>query len=107
MHIRKVAASKIYTSEKNHLKNFVVELEDGYVSKFYPLTTEHAFTEWFTGTILLTNKNIPSQKELTNIKDFYFKHPTTSTNDLCCWHLSNVDHVTGDIIKPSIIEQLK
>ena len=107
MHIRKVAASKIYTSEKNHLKNFVVELEDGYVSKFYPLTTEHAFIEWFTGTILLTNKNIPSQKGLTNIKDFYFKHPTTSTNDLCCWHLSNVDHVTGDIIKPSIIEQLK
>ena len=107
MHIRKVAASKIYTSEKNHLKNFVVELEDGYVSKFYPLTTEHAFTEWFTGTILLTNKNIHSKKGLTNIKDFYFKHPTTSTNDLCCWHLSNVDHVTGDIIKPSIIEQLK
>lgn len=107
MHIRKVAASKIYTSEKNYLKNFVVELEDGYVSKFYPLTTEHAFTEWFTGTILLTNKNIPSQKGLTNIKDFYFKHPTTSTNDLCCWHLSNVDHMTGDIIKPSIIEQLK
>lgn len=107
MHIRKVAASKIYTSEKNHLKNFVVELEDGYVSKFYPLTTEQAFTEWFTGTILLTNKNIPSQKGLTNIKDFYFKHPTTSTNDLCCWHLSNVDHMTGDIIKPSIIEQLK
>lgn len=107
MHIRKVAASKIYTSEKNHLKNFVVELEDGYVSKFYPLTTEYAFTEWFTGTLVLTNKNIPSQKGLTNIKDFYFKHPTTSTNDLCCWHLSNVDHMTGDIIKPSVIEQLK
>ena len=107
MRIRKVAASKIYTSEKKHLKNLVVEIEDGYVSKFYPLTKEHAFTEWFTGTIVLTNKNIPSQKGLTNIKDFYFKHPTTSTNDLCCWHLSNVDHMTGDIIKPSIIEQLK
>ena len=107
MHIRKVAASKIYTSEKKHLKNFVVEIEDGYVSKFYPLTTENAFTEWFTGTIVLTNKNIPSQKGLKNIKDFYSKHPTTSTNNLCCWHLSNVDHMTGDIIKPSVIEQLK
>jgi hypothetical protein len=84
-----------------------VELKDGVVSKFYQLTTEYAFTEWFTGTLVLTNKNIPSQKGLKNIKDFYSKHPTTSTNNLCCWHLSNVDHMTGDIIKPSVIEQLK
>lgn len=108
--MRKVAACRIYISEKDFLTNRIVEIGcGGIVTKILPLSNEEAHTEWFTGTLLLSKISALSVHNITNIKEFYTTKPfiVTHSDKICCWYISNLNHMTGEITKPCIIECLK
>lgn len=51
--LRRIASNRIVIDNRQ-LTLHVIEIEDGFVKDFYPLTQELPFTEWFNGTITLT-----------------------------------------------------
>ena len=55
--MRKVCSHYILTVNNEKLKQYVVELEDGFVAKLYPLTEEVESVEWLPGAIQLKNCN--------------------------------------------------
>lgn len=50
---RRIAANRVIIDGRQ-LIQYVVEIENGIVTNYYPLTEEQPFTEWLGGTILLT-----------------------------------------------------
>ena len=50
---RRIASNEVVTPEGQCLKQQVVELTDGVVSRLYPLEMEQANTEWFVGRVIL------------------------------------------------------
>lgn len=50
---RRIAANRVIIDDRQ-LIQYVVEIENGIVTNYYPLTEEQPFTEWLGGTILLT-----------------------------------------------------
>lgn len=50
---RRIAANRVIIDDRQ-LVQYVVEIENGIVTNYYPLTEEQPFTEWLGGTILLT-----------------------------------------------------
>ena len=51
--LRKIAANQIVLQDNSLLTLAVVEISNGEVTKWYPLTQELPNTEWFGGQILL------------------------------------------------------
>ena len=54
---RRIASNEVVTPEGQCLKQQVVELSDGVVSRLYPLETEQANTEWLQGRLVLRKDN--------------------------------------------------
>lgn len=54
---RRIASNEIVTHEGLCLIQHVVELENGIVSRLYPLEMELANTEWFQGRLILKKDN--------------------------------------------------
>lgn len=50
---RRIAANRVIIDDRQ-LVQYVVEIENGIVTNYYPLTEEQPFTEWLGGIILLT-----------------------------------------------------
>lgn len=50
---RRIAANRVIIDDRQ-LIQYIVEIENGIVTNYYPLTEEQPFTEWLGGTILLT-----------------------------------------------------
>lgn len=50
---RRIAANRVIIDGRQ-LVQYAVEIENGIVTNYYPLTEEQPFTEWLGGTILLT-----------------------------------------------------
>lgn len=50
---RRIAANRVIINDRQ-LVQYVVEIENGIVTNYYPLTEEQPFTEWLGGIILLT-----------------------------------------------------
>lgn len=50
---RRIAANRVIIDDRQ-LVQYVVEIENGIVTNYYPLTEEQPFTKWLGGTILLT-----------------------------------------------------
>lgn len=50
---RRIAANRVIIDDRQ-LIQYVVEIENGIVTNYYPLTEEQPFTEWLGGNILLT-----------------------------------------------------
>lgn len=50
---RRIAANRVIIDDRQ-LIQYVVEIENGIVTNYYPLTEEQPFTEWLGGIILLT-----------------------------------------------------
>lgn len=51
---RIVAASRVFTNEKDFYNNHVVEILNHRVVNHYPLEGEQAMTEWLGGTIIIS-----------------------------------------------------
>lgn len=50
---RRIAANRVIIDGRQ-LIQYAVEIENGIVTNYYPLTEEQPFTEWLGGIILLT-----------------------------------------------------
>lgn len=55
--MKRYASHFLYASHCGFLKQQVVELEDGYVRNYFPLSEELENVEWFPGVILLLSES--------------------------------------------------
>ncbi len=92
--MRKVGATRIYTSSANFLRNHVVEIDGRNVIDIYPLTHETPMTEWLPGIIVLSDIAETEVCNFTNITDF-FLHQQKGARPLTAWHISDADYSTG------------
>ena len=54
--MKRYASHFLFLPEHGYLKQHVVEIENGYVVKTFPLTEELEDIEWLPGAIFLTHK---------------------------------------------------
>ena len=65
---RRIASNEVVTPEGQCLKQQVVELTDGVVSRLYPLEMEQANTEWLRGRLVLRKDSGDSVRAYYNNK---------------------------------------
>lgn len=96
---KKFAAHQVIVSNNDHYKQYVVEIENKTVTRFFPLKEEIAFTEWIGGTIILSPRD-----ELVKEIKFPIKMErliiilTEASNHqgpLYAWHISMEDTSEG------------
>ncbi len=92
--MRKVGATRIYTSSAKFLRNHVVEIDGRNVIDIYPLTHESPMTEWQQGVIVVSDMPPAEVGNPANISDF-FLHQTANGSPMHAWHISDVDYSTG------------
>ena len=62
--LRRIASNEVITPEGQSLIQYVVELWDGYVERYFPLQQEMSNTEWMQGQIIL-------KKDTKGIRAYY------------------------------------
>ncbi len=92
--MRKVGATRIYTSSANFQRNHVVEIDGRNVIDIYPLTHESPMTEWLQGVIVVSGMP-PAEVTHINIIADFFQHQPASGSPLHAWHIADVDYSTG------------
>lgn len=100
--MRKVAASKVFSSPTNYLANQIVEIDDSKVLTVRDLKCEEAMTEWLTGIIVLSNKDKINLDDANSISAFYSEEDTNEDNTIHAWHIANFDSETGCILDKNI-----
>ena len=89
MQKRKVAVNKLYISPREAYTNQVVELTDGTVTGWHPLTHEEPMTEWLGGTLVVTPLPNLRPQHISRISDFYpagGHHPAP----LSAYHIAHI-----------------
>lgn len=96
---KKFAAHQVIVSNGNHYKQYVVEIENKAVIRFFPLKEEVAFTEWIGGTIILSPYNELIKEIKFPVKIEYLMTILTEVCDhqssLYAWHISAEDTLEG------------
>ncbi|WP_155808488.1 hypothetical protein [Xylanibacter brevis] len=69
MKLKKIACHQIVFEDHSIQSMAVVELEDGFVTRCYPLEGEQPQTEWLSGTIKLQRDNQGLMKAFYNGKE--------------------------------------
>lgn len=106
--MRRIAATRVYKSEKEFYKNHVVELFNSYVTNIYALQGEVAMTEWLGGVIILvhTDSLITDEltKNVTSISEL-FNHASLlpQSHLLYAYHITNVDILSETLTSASAI----
>lgn len=110
--MRRVAATRVYKSEKEFYKNHVVELFNSHVANIYALQGEVAMTEWLGGVIILLHtdellkdgmpKNVKTISEL-----FTHASQLPQTHLLYGYHITNVDILSETLSSASSITYIE
>ena len=100
--MRKVAASRVYTSIHDYKINQIVEISNQKILNIRDLKHEEPMTEWLTGAIILTNKKDLSIENTKHISDLYSFKTIQESNNIYAWHVADIDHVTGSILSKNI-----
>lgn len=88
--MRRVAANIVYINNIEFYKNHIVELYEHIVVNHYKLSNELAMTEWFSGTIIIHDrqayliKQILSQEEVNEIYTHLSSSSEFSTDNCRC-----------------------
>lgn len=84
--MRRVAANIVCINNIEFYKNHIVELYEHIVVNHYNLTEELAMTEWFTGTIIIYQREAfliakkLTREEVDNVYSLLTSSPELSTN---------------------------
>lgn len=100
--MRKVAASRVYSSQYDYKINQIIEISSQKVVVVRDLKHEEPMTEWLTGAIILTNKKDLSIENTKHISDLYSFKTIQESNNIYAWHVADIDHVTGSILSKNI-----
>ena len=100
--MRKVAASRVYSSQYDYKINQIIEISSQKVVVVRDLKHEEPMTEWLTGTIILTNKIGINSEKIRHISDFYSFKKLRESNIIYAWHVADLDHATGNILSKNI-----
>lgn len=82
--MRRVASNIVYINNIEFYKNHIVELYEHIVVNHYQLSGELEMTEWFSGTIIIYNRNaflIRRQLTQEEVDDIYSS--LSSSSELC------------------------
>lgn len=100
--MRKVAASRVYSSQYDYKINQIIEISSQKVVVVRDLKHEEPMTEWLTGTIILTNKTDINSEKIRHISDFYSFKKLRESNNIYAWHVADLEHATGNILSKNI-----
>lgn len=100
--MRKVAASRVYSSQYDYKINQIIEISRQKVVVVRDLKHEEPMTEWLTGAIILTNKKDLSIENTKHISDLYSFKTIQETNNIYAWHVADLEHATGNILSKNI-----
>ena len=100
--MRKVAASRVYSSQYDYKINQIIEISNQKVVVVRDLKHEEPMTEWLTGTIILTNKTDVNSEKIRHISDFYSFTQICKPNIIYAWHVEDLEHDTGRILNKNI-----
>lgn len=100
--MRKVAASRVYSSQYDYKTNQIIEISSQKVMVVRDLKHEEPMTEWLTGAIILTNKKDLSIENTKHISDLYSFKTIQETNNIYAWHVADLEHATGNILSKNI-----
>ncbi len=92
--MRRVGATRIYTSSVNFLHNYILEIDGRCVVGYLPLTHETPMTEWLQGVIVVSDVPGTIAKDFTNISEF-FSYGQQPDAPLHAWHITKMDYATG------------
>lgn len=101
--MRRVAASRVYTSIEEFYNNHIVELFDSFVVNHYSLQSELAMTEWLGGIIVLTHADIPQDQfhTINSVSDLYTLSSLQETTIRPqAYHISN-PHISSATLSPT------
>ncbi|MBC8594486.1 hypothetical protein H8744_14825 [Oscillospiraceae bacterium N12] len=77
--MKRFASHYLYIPEKGYLKQFVIEMEEEFVAKFFPLTEEIESVEWMPGVIELIPDRGSFRAYLLYPFDFTSMQPVAET----------------------------
>lgn len=89
--MRRVASNIVYINDIEFYKNHIVELYNHIMVNHYRLSDELAMTEWFSGTIIIYERQAFLVQRVLNdneVKDIYKElssAPELSTNHSCSY----------------------
>jgi len=100
--MRKVAAHKVYFTQRDYLINQIVEITNSNILAIRELRHEEAMTEWLSGVIVLTDKSDLNVNSINKISDFFTDDNHVKSTTIYAWHIADFDHDSELILTKNI-----